>query len=473
MLLPTANLERKAHPVNSPIIEFDDDWIKINGVQFSREPLFTEVASILGTPDAMLSLENGEVTTNCYCWSHLGISASTPIIDSNNPEDITRSQRISILRLLIEPDEDLAIVRWQSNQIVCANSGCSIEELKAFSGTLKICGFPFMKGMALNQLRSVKSGRGLDVGLGFWKWITHRPGEMGAISASTVRGLSLEPWDDGIIGTIDLFFERWTQPCEALLKFPRALGERIITTVSTERHDGLYFDAMLTSDRLIIIGSLLPTACEWKLVTSPTITHDFSGGVPRVSDLLTLWFCIIFVSIAPVFLLLLGSYYFWPSVLSKTCLSLAVLWAIANLVAHSGGRILGGTSPNKVRIHASGRDDTIIWFYRGFRRDSMTEINSLIQRLQHEVSCLLPNGLTDQVVSEKRISHPNSLQAKSIDARRNAQVPSQPSWQQSFWQGFWRYWGRSFAEALPKLIFFALILLVIIAVAIFALGTPH
>ena len=34
MLLPTANLERKAHPVNSPIIEFDDDWIKINGVQF-------------------------------------------------------------------------------------------------------------------------------------------------------------------------------------------------------------------------------------------------------------------------------------------------------------------------------------------------------------------------------------------------------------------------------------------------------
>ncbi len=209
----------------SIVIEYDDNWIMINGRVFSSEPFLAELASVFGEdfdiyPNYSTSIPaKGKVVETTYVWPKLGIVASSPFngrLDMGYvawPGDESRWQRICYIELAIDPSS--------------VGLRDAKRSLVRFSGELKINELAFKQGWTPEQLMGSKSGVQMKSSLG---WVTTPCSERCqiAVTSGTKDNFERQP-----ISRIKLFFERWNQPCKDSGSISLSPDETILNSVSS------------------------------------------------------------------------------------------------------------------------------------------------------------------------------------------------------------------------------------------------
>jgi serine/threonine protein kinase len=290
------------------VIEFNDDWISINGVEFCSEPLITEIIDVLGEPD-MVAMEPGSESWQWsyrdFIWLEAGLAASTARDDSmlnHRPSHQTRGDRISLLYLCLHDSKPLigGLIPSGSSRVLYEfdlNSdrfaGSQINQtsdiMLKFQGTLRIGTIAVECGMTSRELMHKKKGRSLAQ----QTWQHSRPdpwatcGEGESVRAFVVSSGKHSNWETTSITRVELCFERWWNPPAKLLSTIRLHpAEKILNCFDNEEHKSgwpLYeldthnslkvsFTTVLTNRRLVVWNETRDDTAEWLLTVAPELS---------------------------------------------------------------------------------------------------------------------------------------------------------------------------------------------------------
>jgi len=217
------------------VIEYDDDWITINGKVFSSEPYLSEIVEALGNgysvklEPAGRDASKGKIWQKHYCWHELGISAESGSSWRTRagyvewPGDESRLQRVNSLRLLIAQPKERDYINAPEKQT------------SPFAGTLRISGLEFKRRWTVEELCQLKRGQPLrpltdDGDSRIWAATRKARTAFGYIALTSDQD---EDWKQKPIEVVDLFFERWTEPTEIHKQLSLESGEHILNSVSS------------------------------------------------------------------------------------------------------------------------------------------------------------------------------------------------------------------------------------------------
>ena len=289
-------------------IEFDDDWIKINGVLFCSEPHINELTELLGEPEfvgASKSPANPEKPSLTYVWTSLGITAVTP---SDSPRrhlhhvlNETREQRVSHLILWYReaPSLDGA---FDCNVMRSPTAKASSVEREPilFRGLLSLCGLKIASDHTMREITSRKPGKLLARKFPDRRKVLSVGETPGVYLEMTFEGATHEKArrefgfaansDDEVtdftarpVG-VQIWFEPWTSVPDDLRRRVQLLpNERILSAWrSAPDEAGIWMvDSVATTKRLVVIervtfDELQANIMQWSWRCEPTVTQSHS-----------------------------------------------------------------------------------------------------------------------------------------------------------------------------------------------------
>jgi serine/threonine protein kinase len=293
------------------VIEYDDDWVTINGRWFAAEPLLTELVEIFGEPDFVAieperSVGLGPGRQQTFFWLSYGLMARTSLYLDLAKRDgplAPRQLRISNLGLIVAPIRISTMLAkgWAGFKFLPFDIYSRLGSLESpvgglidnllnsdfhFAGQFIVDGNRFADGMTCGEFVQIKRGTPTIIDRGY----AHYRNDSGlGLNVDAEANSSSLP-----IVSIRLIFEprhdsSFTQKpksktspnAKILNNLELHASEKVVNAFAADSDLGMSFAALITTQRLIIQTSLEERK-EWRLLSAPKI--EWIKSVPIDSD---------------------------------------------------------------------------------------------------------------------------------------------------------------------------------------------